>query len=246
MPQGLEDNSAAPRLLYADEHILVVDKPSGLLSYPDGYIPETPHLTQVLEAQYGKLWRLHRLDKGTSGAVLLARDAETHRLLSEAFQKHSVRKRYHCLAWPSPGWDELSLDSPLLVNADRRHRTHAHPRGKPALTQARVMQREGQLALLELEIFTGITHQIRAHLWQAGLAICGDPLYLPPQAKATETPCKPERMLLHAWHLGFEHPITREYLDVYAPDRQVFAPFIRLNATIPDAPGAAIGAPTGQ
>ena len=77
-------------------------------------------------------------------------------------------------------------------------------------------------------------------------AICGDPLYLPPQAKATETPCKPERMLLHAWHLGFEHPITREYLDVYAPDRQVFAPFIRLNATILDAPGAASDAPTGQ
>jgi Pseudouridylate synthases, 23S RNA-specific len=89
-------------ILYSDQDLLVVNKPAGLLSIPDGYHPEFPHLAQALTPLVGKLWIVHRLDKETSGVMLLARSAEAHRVLNQAFRERALHKLYHCLSAPPP------------------------------------------------------------------------------------------------------------------------------------------------
>ncbi|NMD27220.1 MAG: RNA pseudouridine synthase, partial [Chloroflexi bacterium] len=87
-------------ILYVDADLVVVNKPSGLLSIPDGYHPELAHLSQALAPIVGKLWIVHRLDRETSGVVLLARNAQAHRKLNETFRQRSLQKNYRCFAAP--------------------------------------------------------------------------------------------------------------------------------------------------
>ena len=93
-----------PTILFEDEDLLVINKPAGLLSIPDGYDQTLPYLQQVLEPDYGQLWMVHRLDKDTSGVMVLARNAEAHRNLNQSFRDREVNKTYHGLVWPAPEW----------------------------------------------------------------------------------------------------------------------------------------------
>jgi tRNA pseudouridine32 synthase / 23S rRNA pseudouridine746 synthase len=128
--------------LFADEALLAVNKPLGLPSLPDGYDPDAPHLRSVLEPVYGRLWTVHRLDRETSGVVLLARTAEAHRHLNTQFQEQRVVKIYHALVLGDPAWDKRTIRLPLRGDGDRRHRTVVdHKRGKPAVTHLRVFER---------------------------------------------------------------------------------------------------------
>ncbi len=195
-------------VVFMDENLVVVNKPAGLLSVPDGYNPSLPHIRSVLEPILGKLWMVHRLDKETSGLMVLARDAEAHRELNRQFREHEPIKHYLAQVAPMPSWNKISVDAPLKVNADRAHRTRVNfEKGKPAKTDFMVLRREGNWAELVCTLHTGITHQIRAHLYHLGLGILGDPLYQPPEFKAAS---KPEvgRMTLHASELTFNHPKT--------------------------------------
>jgi tRNA pseudouridine32 synthase/23S rRNA pseudouridine746 synthase len=195
-------------VLFTDESLVVVNKPAGLLSVPDGYDPSLPHLRSVLEPLLGKLWMVHRLDKETSGLMVLARDADTHRELNRQFREHEPIKHYLALVAPQPSWNEISLEVPLKVNADRAHRTRVDfEKGKPARTDFQVVRREENWAELDCTLYSGVTHQIRAHLYYLGLGILGDPLYQPPQFKAAEKP-EVNRMMLHASELTFTHPKT--------------------------------------
>jgi tRNA pseudouridine32 synthase / 23S rRNA pseudouridine746 synthase len=151
-------------LLYTDETLLVVNKPAGLLSIADGYRPDLPHLARLLQAEFGRVWVVHRLDKDTSGVMLFARDAQTHRELNTQFEQRVVQKEYHAILAGMPEWEQIEIDLPLRVNGDRKHRTVIdHQNGKPARTSARVLERLGLFSLIAAAPHTGYTHQVRAH-----------------------------------------------------------------------------------
>lgn len=211
----MEGETSTPELssipdwvLFTDENLVVINKPAGLRSVPDGYDPGLPHLRSLLEPILGRLWMVHRLDKETSGLIVLARDADSHRELNRQFREHEPIKHYLAQVAPQPTWNEIIIEAPLKVNADRAHRTRVDfEKGKPARTDFLVLRREENWAELDCTLHTGITHQIRAHLYHLGLGILGDPLYQPPELKAASKP-EVNRMMLHASELTFTHPKT--------------------------------------
>ena len=216
-PQPSEVVSAIPDwVIFQDEYLVVINKPSGLLSVADGYDLSLPHVRTVLEPVLGKLWMVHRLDKETSGLMVLARDAESHRELNRQFREHEPIKHYLAQVSPAPAWTEISVEAPLKVNADRAHRTRVDfEAGKPARTFFLVRIREENWAELDCVLHSGVTHQIRAHLYYLGLGILGDHLYQPPEFKAASKP-DVQRMMLHAAELTFTHPKTGELLHFSA------------------------------
>ncbi len=151
----METPSIPDWVVFTDENLVVINKPPGLLSVPDGYDPTLLHLRSVLEPFLGRLWMVHRLDKETSGLMVLARDADSHRELNRQFREHEPIKRYLAQVAPQPSWNEISLDAPLKVNADRAHRTRVDfVKGKPARTDFLVRRREENWAELVCTLHT--------------------------------------------------------------------------------------------
>jgi RluA family pseudouridine synthase len=226
---------ALPEVLFADEHLLAIHKPAGLGVLPDGYDRTLPHVKSLLEPQFGRLWIVHRLDKDTSGVLLLARSAAAHRDLNVKFERGEVEKVYHALVFGEVTWEEKTVDLPLRQNGDRRHRTVVDTeRGKPARSELKVLRRYRGYMLLEVRPRTGRTHQIRAHLRAVGLPLVGDALYggpprlypsdLTPGSRRTEVE-QPliARLALHARSIGFLHPASGERLLVEAPYAEDFS-----------------------
>lgn len=207
-----------PEIIFEDNDLIVVNKPAGLRSIQDGYDPDLPHLRTLLEPDYGDLWIVHRLDKDTSGIILLARNAEAHRCLNESFRERQVEKIYHGLVTPTPNWGQKDLSLPLRANADRKHRTRVDTtNGKPASTSFIVEKRFAVGVLMRIKIKSGITHQIRAHLRSLDLSLLGDALY---HAGLPEQPITVERTMLHAREIYFIHPTqqTRVHFTANYPE----------------------------
>ena len=223
-------------VLHSDEYLLVVDKPSGILSIPDRYDPDAQVATTELRSDWGRLFVVHRLDKDTSGVLIFAREAEAHRVLSEAFESRSVAKTYRALVRGSPSWDETACELPLRADGDRLHRTvvDAH-KGKRSRTVFTVLERYvgggsfWSAALVEAHPETGRTHQVRVHLAALGHPCLCDPLYGDGEAlllsklkrrwKGDPLDERPllARSALHALRAEFPHPATGLALTFEAP-----------------------------
>jgi RluA family pseudouridine synthase len=204
-----------PAILHKDKDLLVIHKPGGILAVADGYDPDLPHLRGLLEPEHGPLWMVHRLDKGTSGVMVLARNPEAHRTLNQAFREHQVQKTYHGIITPTPQWTAQVIDLPLRVNADRRHRTRVdRVNGKSAWTSFKVLDKFALGARLTITIKTGLTHQIRAHLRELEFALLGEDLY---HAGLPKPPISAPRPMLHARELSFAHPASGETVSFSAP-----------------------------
>lgn len=222
--------AADVQVLFRDSALLVINKPAGLATLPDGYDPSLPHIKSLLEITSGPLWIVHRLDKNTSGVLLLARSARAHRSLNTQFEQHLAAKLYHALVLGNPEWKEKTVNLPLRPNGDRQHRTVVDAQhGKPAITHLRVLERLGLYCLVEAIPETGRTHQIRAHLSSLGLAIMGDKLYrqrpVHPDEGNTNTIKRDQELMfgsaegmgLHARSLEIIHPDTGEKMKFTAP-----------------------------
>lgn len=215
-----EQSTENSLILYEDSDLILINKPSGLLSIADGYDLSLPHIKPVLEANYGKVWMVHRLDKETSGVMVIARNADAHRKLNECFRLRKIEKIYHGLVTPPPNWREMDIRQPLLADADRQHRTRVNTtQGKPAHSFCRVNKWFKLGVLMEIQIHSGISHQIRAHLRAYDLALLGDGLY---GAGLMPQPFQVSRTMLHARSLGLMHPSTGDWLSCTAPYPQDF------------------------
>ena len=193
-------------IIWADFHLVVVNKPAGLPTLPDGYVKDAPNLVEILNRVYDRVWVVHRLDRDTSGVIVFARSAEIHRALNTQFDTRRVSKIYHAIVRGTPEWDAIVVDQSLRPDGDRKHRTVIDSvRGKPAVTHLRVIERFDQHALIEAAPETGRTHQIRVHLAFQGYPIVADALYGDGQGVAGLA-----RLGLHARSLSFEHPITHK------------------------------------
>lgn len=198
--QGLE-------VIYVDEHLIVLNKPSGLLSVPGRGPDKQDCLSSRVQTQYPDALVVHRLDMATSGLILMARGAPMQRALSAAFSDRVVHKRYEAvvsgtMAPSSSEWN--TIDLPIGVDwPNRPLRVIDTDKGQASVTRYQVLQVDALRGTtrLALEPMTGRTHQLRVHLLAIGHPIVGDALYAPPVV-AAQSP----QLLLHACHLSFVHP----------------------------------------
>ena len=218
-------------LIYIDDSIVVLNKRSGLAVAADRYDPDAPRLDVSAQRVLGTLYAVHRIDKETSGLVLYARTRSAQKILSAAFEKRLVQKTYHALVYGRPLWENLCVQSPLLPDADARHRTTIHSKlGKPSVTDFTCLGHCGSFSWIEARPLTGRTHQIRAHLAESGFYIVCDSLYgantKPVRLSEIKRSWRGDvfeerpllsRLALHALCLGFNHPETEKPLHFYAP-----------------------------
>lgn len=200
------------KIIYEDDLLIVLDKPAGLSVLPDGWERGSNYLVRMLEEQYGKIFIVHRLDKVTSGVMVFARDAQTHRALNLQFESHEAQKIYHAIVEGHPKWEEKVAKHPLRANVGHKHRTMVdNKNGKPSETRFRVIKRYEEAALVEASPRTGRTHQIRVHAYALGHPLAGDALYGAQNLHSTPRP------MLHAQSLSFIHPATDERVKFTAP-----------------------------
>jgi len=217
MRGALPTNAASGSIVYIDETLVVLNKPAGLsLATPasrpqaavDRLLESLPeHVRDVRELSGRPLLLVHRLDVGTSGLVLLARNEEAHRQLARALSERKLEKVYLALVWGHPRPREGCLDCPVGPDRRDRRRMKADPRGSPARSRYRTLAAPPHVSLLELRPETGRTHQLRVHLAHAGHWIVGDDLYGGPRHRGVRDPrvrklLAPARPLLHAWRLS--------------------------------------------
>ncbi len=205
------------RLAYEDEHLLVVDKPAGIVVHPVGR-NETGTLANgllMLGAEGGEDDRpgiVHRLDRDTSGLLVVARSDEAHEALREMIRARDVERRYVALVAGRPQSRTGRIEAP--IGRDRTDRAkHSLDTATPrdAVTWFELVEPVGPRALLEVRLETGRTHQIRVHLHAVDLPVCGDPVY------GVAGDLGLDRQFLHAARLTFTHPLTGTAIDVESP-----------------------------
>lgn len=200
-------------IVYADDDLLVIDKPAGLVVHP-GAGHDTGTLVHAVLARYPEIAAVgepdrpgivHRLDKDTSGLMLVARSSEAHARLSEMLAAHEVERRYLTLVWGIPESTSGMVDAPIGRSMREPTRMVVSANGREARTRYTVLSTFDEPApasLLECELETGRTHQIRVHMAAIGHAVVGDDRY-----RGVRPAIASPRMFLHSAHLGFEHPV---------------------------------------
>ncbi len=162
--------------IYENEHFIAINKPSGLLSIPDR-MGKDPSLKILLQEKLGKIFTVHRLDKDTSGLIVFAKDEETHKFLSQAFEGRDVEKYYLGLVNGILMNKEGTIDIPIMEHPGKTTLMMPHKKGKPSVTEYKMHEEFGMYSFLQFQIHTGRTHQIRVHAQYLGHPIVCDPLY---------------------------------------------------------------------
>jgi 23S rRNA pseudouridine1911/1915/1917 synthase len=205
--------------IYEDDDIVVVSKPSGLLSIQDRYKDDTENLKAILLQKYEQVFTVHRLDKETSGIICFAKNEETHKILNQQFANREVKKIYWALVQGKPMIEEGLIDMPILNDMKNTGKMYPHKDGKPAETMFRLLNSFGNISLMEFFPLTGRTHQIRVHSKYIGCPLLVDALYGNStefflssikkkfnQSRFEEEKPIISRLTLHAKSIEFTHP----------------------------------------
>lgn len=214
-------------ILYEDDDILVVNKPKGMVVHPaPGHYSSTLvnaimfHCKGCLSGINGVLRPgiVHRIDMDTTGSLVICKTDRAHQILAEKLKSHSITRRYHAIVHGNLKEDAGTINAPVGRHpVDRKKMSTKAPCGRPAVTHYKVLERFGDYTYIECELETGRTHQIRVHMASIGHPILGDAVYGP-----MKCPFKLEGQTLHAKILGFEHPVTGEYMEFDAPLPEYF------------------------
>ena len=201
-------------ILFKDEHLVVVNKPFGLLSVPGNAPEKKDCMVSRCQMELGDIFVPHRLDMSTSGIILFARQKEALRAMNKLFASRKIDKTYIAVVDGLIKEDEGEIQQPLKVDWPNRPKQKIDPEGRPSCTQYRVLTRneKAQQTRVQLTPITGRSHQLRVHMAWLGHAILGDEFYASDQAFQ-----KADRLLLHASRLSFTHPITHEAVDIHCP-----------------------------
>ncbi len=215
-------------ILYRDDALVVIDKPGGVLSHPTDKILHNA-VTTILTRQLGRKPHLaHRLDRETSGALVLALTPEAARALFEQFVGREVRKEYLAVVFGEVPWRTKTVDAPLGPEGGEIKVRQKVGEGRPATTEFARLATDGRLSLVSAKPKTGRLHQIRAHLAHLGHPVVGDKLYVGrgeaymkavrrELLRADLDALGADRQLLHAWKIAFAHPVTGAKMNVVAP-----------------------------
>lgn len=218
-----------PEIIYEDSNIVAVDKPAGILIHRTAKKEAEPTLVDWLLSRYPEIKNIgddpvnrpgivHRLDKDTSGIIVIPKNQETYDYLKHLFQDHRVKKTYLALVYGNVEPDRGIIDKPIGLKQGTTKRTiHGGKMVKGAVTEYRVLKKYGDFSLVEVNPRTGRTHQIRVHLASIGHPIVGDFLYAPKKAKKNSLGLK--RQFLHAYEVELDlSDKTRLKLAAELPD----------------------------
>jgi 23S rRNA pseudouridine1911/1915/1917 synthase len=241
IPLNLEPESIPLEILYEDEHLLIVNKPAGVVVHPaPGHATGTlvhallahcqsEHGLETSLSGIGGVQRpgiVHRLDKDTSGALVIAKTDQAHQNLQAQIQAKTARREYLGIVYGKPRSETGSIDKPIGRQMGDRKKmaiVSEEKGGRAALTHWEVKQRLGNFTLMYFRLETGRTHQIRVHCADMGFPIVGDPLY----SRGREIGVNLTGQVLHAWRLKVQHPNTAEWIQVEAPLPQEFLKVLR-------------------
>jgi 23S rRNA pseudouridine1911/1915/1917 synthase len=234
-PEAVPSEVAAQEIplavLYEDEHLIVIDKPAGLVVHPAAGNPDGTLVNALLAhckdlSGIGGVERpgiVHRLDKDTSGVLVAAKNDAAHRALSLSFRWRTTEKRYLCAVYGVPARDDGVVDAPIARHPSERKRMAVIQGGRTSRTLWWTRERFAGAALVECRPVTGRTHQIRVHMAHIGHALVGDQVYAGRQWRGIDDPalaarCRDfPRQALHAWRLTFTHPVTGTPMTFEAP-----------------------------
>ena len=218
-------------IVYEDDHLLVVNKPKGMVVHPAPGNPDGTLVNALLYHCRGQLSGVggairpgivHRIDKDTSGLLVVAKDDLTHQGLSEQMAVHAIHRVYHAVVYGNIRQDAGTIEAPIGRDPRDRKRMAVTPgQGKRACTHWQVLERFGRFTLLACRLETGRTHQIRVHMAHIGHPLASDPVYGPRSViRELQGQC------LHAKELGFRHPVTGQEMRFDSPLPAYFTTFL--------------------
>ena len=213
-------------IIYEDENMLVVNKPSGMLTHPTALERENT-LVNALLYKYGdnlsdingefRRGILHRLDRNTSGLLMIAKNNQAHEFLSEQIKNHTITKKYRAIVKGNYSKDEDKIDLPIGRNPNQPYKMMVTDIGKPSITLVKVIKRFKDATYLDLTLITGRTHQIRVHLNHMKHPIYNDTLYGAGIGKV-----KTQEQVLQSYYLRFTKPFTDEIIELeIEPDEKI-------------------------
>ena len=213
-------------ILYQDADVVIVNKPCGMVVHPaagneDGTLVNALlYHIHDLSGVGGEMRPgiVHRLDKDTSGLILIAKNDRAHAALSEQFKERTMEKHYRAVAYGSFREEQGLIDAPIARHPVDRKKMAVAADGRPSKTEWRVLERLKGATYLDVHLLTGRTHQIRVHMQHIGHPLLGDPIYAPNLRLSVRVP----RLMLHAYSLAFTHPATGERMTFCAPLPQAF------------------------
>ena len=221
------------QIVYEDEDVAIVNKPQGMVVHPSAGHPNGTLVNGLMYHFQGRLSAMngvlrpgivHRIDKDTSGLLVICKSDRAHQALSDRLKDHDITRRYQALVLGNLKEDEGTVDLPIGRASEDRKKMAIVRGGRRAVTHYRVLERYGALTFVELTLETGRTHQIRVHMKSLQHPVLGDPLYgpsqLPSDAARLLSSVKDQLgngQFLHAKVLGFVHPVTGEYMEWESP-----------------------------